>query len=549
MRKAPSKKMYLVFVFCFMVTLLVLIIPGTARAGVKPSLSKKTVKMKQGKTVILKVRHASRKVKWTTTNRKIARVKKTKGKRKQTAVIKAGKKAGTCYIKAKVGKRKLKCKIVVKKKKKNTTSTRRPSPTKPTKPTEREIKTRPLSDSSRDLTAGLTAILPETKVPTESFIKGFAGFSIDLLKKALESDRAAGKKDNVLISPDSVTTALAMTENGAAGQTLTEMENVLCNGISADDYNQYLSGINRRLMASDALIYNVSNSIWAREDKMEGLVREDFLQTNKNYHDAQFYLAPFNAQTVEDMNAWVYNKSRNMIDKIISELSNDARMVLINTVAFEGQWIKPFTKSEKTEPFTAYDKSTQSVTMLRDRGEYQYLELNGGKGFVKNYGSNQKPGQVAFVGILPPENMDADTYIQTLDGASFIESWNNKKEKNVAITMPAFQTDYSVEMGGLLQNLGIRTAFTDAADFSRMAAPSPDTPGLKISKVLHKTHIELDENGTKAAAATAVIMEKNTAIIGNSPIELTFDRPFVYALVDTATGIPLFIGEVRTITN
>ncbi len=97
--------------------------------------------------------------------------------------------------------------------------------------------------------------------------------------------------------------------------------------------------------------------------------------------------------------------------------------------------------------------------------------------------------------------------------------------------------------------MGIKTAFTDSANFSMMANPTPGTPALKISKVLHKTHIELDENGTKAAAATAVVMEKATAIFGNDPIKLTFDRPFVYALVDTSTGVPLFIGEVRSIAQ
>jgi len=503
---------------------------GTVRAASKPSLSRKTVTLKKGKTVTLKIRHASRRVRWSTTNKKIASVKKKSGKRKQKAVIKAGKKSGTCYIKAKIGKRTLKCKIKVKKTKKTTTTVA----TKPeTTTTERKIETKELSGSTRDLTAGLTANPPKASVPDEQFILGFTEFSLGLLRKSVTADRETGEMGNILISPDSVATALAMTENGAGGTTLKEMEDTLAFGISGDDYNNYLAGINRRLMASDASIYTVSNSIWARDGMVD--VRQDFLQKNKDYHDAQFFLAPFDDQTVKDMNNWVYNKSRNMIDKIIDTLSKDARMVLINTVAFEGQWAKPFNcsaREEDKEDFKAWDGTKQKVTMLKDCDDYQYLELAGGKGFVKYYGKDFKNSQIAFVGLLPPEGMDADEYLQSMDASSFMESWKNKKSKRINVTLPRFSYDYGTDMGDILQEMGMQTAFTDDADFSKMADPTPETPALKISKVLHKTHIELDEKGTKAAAATAVVMEKATAIFGDEPLQLRFDRPFVYALVD-----------------
>ena len=145
--------------------------------------------------------------------------------------------------------------------------------------------------------------------------------------------------------------------------------------------------------------------------------------------------------------------------------------------------------------------------------------------------------------------MDVDAYVQSLDAESFLNSWNNRKNTRIDLTLPKFKYDYGTEMGDILQDMGIKNAFTDNADFSRMADPTPETPALKISKVLHKTHIELDENGTKAAAATAVVMEKATAIFGDDPIKLTFNRPFVYALVDTTTGVPLFIGEVKSISK
>jgi serpin B len=234
-----------------------------------------------------------------------------------------------------------------------------------------------------------------------------------------------------------------------------------------------------------------------------------------------------------------------MIDGILSELSEDARMVVLNTVAFEGKWANEFRSEITTQrDFTAYDGSKKKVPMMVDSDSYQYFEMNGGQGFVKYYKSDVPKSGVAFVGILPPADTSADAYISSLTAKDFANAWSSKESREVILRLPKFDYDYSVDMGDLLQEMGIRTAFTDNADFSRMANPTLDTPGLKISKVLHKTHIELDESGTRAAAATAIVMDKATSCLGDSPIELTFDRPFVYALVDTATGMPLFIGEV-----
>lgn len=522
-------------------------------ASKKTSISKKKVTLTVGKTYKLKIKNARNKVKWSTTNKKIVKISKKSGKKKQNAVIKAGKKTGTCYIKAKVGKKTYKCKVTVKKKKKtsdegdsgNDGRINRPGEN-PVDTEEVVIETREISSSSVNLSDGLVAEAPAEAEPDAEFINGFAGFSVELMQQVIAADRAEGKNASVLISPDSVATAMAMVENGADGQTLAEMEDVLLPGISADDYNKYLSTVNRRLASGTEYIFNTANSIWARENMVD--VRQDFLQVNKNYHDAEFYVAPFSEQTVSDMNSWVYNNTRNMIDNIIAELSKDARMVLINTVAFDGKWEMPFDSRNKQDmPFTAYNGTKKNVTMLRDTGEYQYFELDGGKACVKYYKGSAQNGGIAFVGILPPQGVDADAFIAGLDGTDFISAWNSRKLKTVRLIIPKFKNDYSCDMGALLQGMGMTTAFTDGADFSRMADPTPETPGLKISKVLHKTHIDFDENGTKAAAATAVVMEKATAIMGEEPIVMQFDRPFVYALVDTQTGIPLFLGEVRSV--
>ena len=471
------------------------------QAASQPEFTKKTITIVKGKTKKIKVLNAKRRVKWSTTNKKIAYVRKKNGKKKQIAVIKAGKKTGTCYIKAKIGKKTIKCKVTVKKARK------------------------PAID--------------------KEFIDGISEFSFRLFKQTAGSE--TDPDTNILISPDSVVTALGVTKNGASGKTLDEMEKAL-GGIASGKFNKNLSKLNKKLSGSNGFIYSVSNSIWARENLVKPL--PSFLNINKKYYKSDYYCVPFNNETVTDINNWVYKKTRKMIKQIIrnSDLNKDTRMIIINTIAFEGEWQKQFDKNRSTRmTFTSKRGTAGKTLMLRDTDHYEYFKVNKGKAFVKYYKYGNKGGGIAFVGILPPKDVSIEKYVASLDGKAFISSWNKRTLKRIDLALPEFSYDYSTELTGSLKALGIKKAFTNSADFSKMAERTPETPALKISKVLHKTHIELDANGTKAAAATAVMMEKAGVAIGQEPIKMFFNRPFVYALVDADTGIPLFIGQVNKI--
>ncbi len=485
---------------------------GSAFAASKKRnvLSRKKVTLTTGKTCKIKVKKPTRKVKWSSSNKKIAYIRKKSGKRRQTVVIKAGKKAGKCWIKAKVGKKVLRCRVIVKKAK-----TPASTPVIPEEK-ERQIEIRPLSSYSKDLAAGYQLSVPAGQVNNETFINNTTEVALQLTKRtiALDAAKTGGiNNSNTLISPDSVLTAMAMVENGAASETLTEMEEVLSPGMNAE---------------SD----------------------QAFLQKNKNYHNASFFTAPFNQTTIADINNWVYNNTRNMIDGILESFPDDVRMVLVNAIAFEGKWTAPLTSIGK-ENFSKADGSVRSVDMLHDLSKYRYLELNGGKGFAKYYRTDSgSQSKIAFVGLLPPAGVSADSYLNGLTGEQFIAAWRASADntKLVDLKIPKFSYDYKASMKDALKEMGITTAFTDAADFSGIVAPDSPTQYLKIDDVLHKTHIELNEQGTKAAAATAVIMEKSSAVFHQeTPIPIHLNRPFVYALVDTSTGIPLFIGVVRTI--
>lgn len=525
-----------------------------AFAAGKVKLSKTSVSMKTGGTAKLTVKNAKaakKKVKWTSGDTRVVKVTKKSGKYKQKVTLKAGKKAGETWVRAKAGKKTLICRVTV------------------TAP-EREIKILPLSDDAVEVKAKQDyAPATETDLP-EDFKLAYSKFAVQLLQATLQTDPAA---ENVLISPDSVMTALTMTGNGAVGTTRSEMLRVLTGGgpaqqsgagsqsgaaLSADGLNDSLWKLHSRLTGSKGLIYTCNNSIWTKR----GLIipAADFLNINKKYHNASLYESSFGKQGAEDMNRWVYNNTRNMIDQIIDPengLSEDARMVLINAIAFEGKWLEPFNEYQikKDGTFTAANGAKQKATMLQGT-EDTYVELAGGTGFVKDYAG----GDIAFLGLLPPKGMSAREYAAGLSGEDFLAAWQARRSSEpgdtgeqipiqVRIQLPCFSYDYGISMKPVLQSLGMKRAFTDAADFSAMMDPSSPEykDGLCIDDVLHKTHIELDQNGTKAAAVTAVIVEKATAVRDVAEKEVFLDRPFAYALVDTRTGAPLFIGIVESI--
>lgn len=522
------RKLLSVLIICSLtfVTLGITAFAGPVNAASKPSLSKKTVTLKKGKKTTVKLKNAGKKVVWKTSNKKIVKIVKTKGKYRSTVTIK-GLKKGTAYVTAKYGKKKYKCKVEV-------GYTEPTPPPVPQPEPEENIETLSLSGSSENLSAAFTRIPAGNSSDNETFRNAVTDFSVDLFSRVSAAETAAGNNGNILVSPDSVETALAMLELGASGDTLEELESVLGAGMDYGEFCSYLAGMNDRLEGSDNIIFQQANSIWARKDVMT--VYDSFLQQNKDYFDSEFYVAPFNNETVADINNWVYNNTRNMIRKVIDRLYDDDRMALVNTTVFEGKWEVPF-ENVKDGTFINYAGTAEKATMLNELGSCNYFKLNGAKCFERRY----KGGEISFVGILPPEGTTVDDFVQGMSGSDFRSAWENMSRSPVRLTMPEFRYDYGTELETVLQEMGMEKSFSTMADFSAMGEPY-----VTVDRVIHKTHIELDRNGTKAAAATVIVAKEGSAYIEN-PIEIRMDRPFVYALVDTGTGIPLFIGTVKTL--
>lgn len=386
-----------------------------------------------------------------------------------------------------------------------------------------------------DLTEGFEAHTVEEKPTDDVFIDSAASFAMELFKQSID------ESENSLISPLSVSLALSMTANGADGDTRAQMEQVLGSTLTVEDLNSYLHTYTANLESTDAAKLEIANSIWFKDD--ESLTFEEtFLQTNADYYDAALYEAPFDTQTLEDINNWVDQNTDGHIDRILNEIPEKAIMYLINAIAFDATWETPYESASTHEgTFTAVDGSEQNVTMMSST-ESRYLDDGDATGFIKPYAD----GQYSFVALLPHEDIPIEDYVSSLTGQRFLDTIEHAENTAVKTTMPKFAADYSLEMSDVLKSLGMTDAFdASGADFSRLGQGS-DAENIFISRVLHKTYILVDEEGTEAAAVTGIEISTTSAPM-EPELSVTLDRPFVYAIIDNDTGLPLFIGTEMNI--
>jgi len=385
--------------------------------------------------------------------------------------------------------------------------------------------------AAADLMEGVGAQTVAEKTADDAFVSSSADFAVELFKKTVTQG------ENSLISPLSVMLALAMTANGADTQTKAEMETLLGGDIPLEDLNEYLYTYIQNLPSEEKCKLEIADSIWIRDDGSVE-VDPDFLQTNADYYDAAAYKAPFDKQTLTDINNWVSENTDGMIEKIIDQIPQEALLYLINAVVFDAEWESPYTKYDVSDgTFYAYDGTEQSVEMMHS-DVYQYLDDGMATGFVKNY----KDGKYSFAALLPNEGVSIDDYIASLTGEGLLATLAGASDEAVMTSLPKFSYDYSITMNDALEALGMTTAFdAENADFSKLGTSSDGN--LYIGEVLHKTFIEVNEIGTRAGAVSSVMM-CGAGLPGHT---VTLDRPFVYMIIDNSTNLPVFIGTVMSV--
>ena len=360
-------------------------------------------------------------------------------------------------------------------------------------------------DTTTDLTAGGEAV---------------TAFALSLLR----SERAA--TEGVLISPVSVLNALGMVANGAGGDTLKQLETAAGMSLPA---------------ACKSCTVSLANSAWVREDFR---VEDDFLRSCVNYYGAEMYRSAFDGSLVTDLNRWVSQKTDGMIDRLLEQAPDALTMLyLVNAACFDARWDTPYTKADLRtgQPFTAADGTRQTADYLTGT-ESIYLSGNNVTGFLKPYDG----GKYAFVALLPDEGVTLEDYLENLTGEHLYKLITDHRSADVQVSIPKFDARSELELEEPLKDMGITDLFNVSTADLRGIGSAPSGNNLYVFSVLHKTYLELDESGTRAAAATVVEAGAGAAPPSEDVKTVTLDRPFLYMIVDTHACVPLFMGTVTS---
>ena len=389
---------------------------------------------------------------------------------------------------------------------------------------------------TRDLMQDISARTVNVQPDMDAGAEAAADFAVRLFQISME-------EKNTLISPLSVFYALAMTANGADGETLEQMEQVI--GMKMDALNGYMLTYLEQLPESKDYKLSLANSVWLKEDPCF-VVEKSFLQTNADYYGAEIYQATFDENTRKAINHWVEEHTDGLIPEILDRIPDKAVMYLVNALVFDGKWDREYKEYQIREgKFTTEDGVRQNVDMMHSE-EHTYLKDDMVTGFMKYY----KGRQYAFVALLPNEDVSLSQYVESLTGEQLRNLINRAQNVPVYASIPKFETEYSCEMQEALQKMGMTNSFDwRLADFSRLGRYNADGMNLFINRVVHKTFISVSEQGTRAGAATVVEIAPGNAAPMEEIKEVVLNRPFLYMIVDCETGFPIFMGAMRSVNE
>lgn len=372
-----------------------------------------------------------------------------------------------------------------------------------------------------------------------SLVEGNSAFAFDLYQ-ALK-----GEEGNLFYSPYSISLALAMTYAGARGETAQQMADTLQFLLEQDRLHPAFNWLDAELAErgegaagkdGEGFRLNIVNAIWGQKD-YEFL--SDFVDVLAENYGAGLRILDFIAETEKSrltINDWISDQTEGRIEELIPQGMIDAltRLVLTNAVYFNAAWAYPFDEDRTTDgPFYLLDGGQISVPRMKQTESFGYTEGEGYQAVELLYDG----GELSMV-ILLPEAGQCEAFEETLNAQQVDAIISGLKPAEVALTMPGFEFDSEFKLNGTLAGMGMPVAFSGAADFSGMTG----SRDLFISDVVHKAFVSVDEAGTEAAAATAVIMRLRA--LPDPPVEVTIDRPFIFLIRDINTGTILFLGRV-----
>lgn len=342
---------------------------------------------------------------------------------------------------------------------------------------------------------------------------------------------------NIFVSPTSVAIALAMTYNGADGSTRQAMAQTLeLQGMSLDEINQAQQALSQILENPDPKVkLSIANSLWAREGIS---FKPEFIQIAQKFYEAKVTNLDFkNPNAVSTINNWVSQNTNGKIPTIIDQIDPSAVLFLINAIYFKGSWAKEFPKNATQElPFTLLNGTRKQHPLMSQSGKYRYYENESFQAVSLPYGA----GRLSLYVFLPQPNVTIPSFYSNLTTENW-EQWIKQfASREGSIVLPRFKVEYDITLNKALQALGMAIAFEDGANFTKMTSIA-----VQIDEVKHKTFVEVNEEGTEAAAVTSVGIRATSARIEpQEPFRMVVDRPFFIAIRDNQTGTLLFMGSI-----
>ena len=360
-------------------------------------------------------------------------------------------------------------------------------------------------------------------------------FGIDLFKKIAFTEPDSM---NLFISPTSISLALAMTRDGANGATLDSMTYALrMEGLSDDEINASYRDLISGLTSVDPEVQlNIANSIWYRQDFQ---IETPFLATNADYYNAEVRSLDFNSPDAKEIiNSWVEDQTNHKIRNLISEINPVDIMFLINAIYFKGSWKIKFDKdATRAQNFYLIDGSSKEVAMMHLTDTILYQSNDLFQAIQLKYGS----GNYAMVIILPREGKKCGNIINPLSPSQWNSWMQGFVSQKVVVTLPSFKFGYDIKLNDVLSDMGMGISFDRYnADFTRIN----HLGGLYINYVKHKAFVEVNEEGTEAAAATVVVVANRVSAQPDETIYFTANKPFLFAIIERSTKTIVFMGRL-----
>lgn len=371
--------------------------------------------------------------------------------------------------------------------------------------------------------------------PTQkNLVQSGNSFSINILNAVIQSEQPG---ENIMISPLSISLALAMTANGAKNNTLDEMLNTLgFENFEMQDFNEYFRILIKTLLSLDNKVnLSIANSIWYRDTFS---VLQSFLDVNQQYYNAEISELDFNSpQAVDIINNWVANATNQKIEEIIDEIDLNVVMYLINAIYFYGQWHFEFDESAtENKSFFLSGGTEISVPMMKQEADLKYFTDGDNRMVQLPYGR----GNFVMNIIIPQVGKSPADLVNSLTTGTWNNWTNGLFETEVQVIMPKFQFEYEKKLIPVLESLGMIDLFIEGiADLTGIN----ELGKLFVSDVVHKTYIDVNEKGTEAAAVTSVEVQLES--IEDGPVFFYVNRPFVFLIREVSTGCILFAGVVE----